>query len=93
MKKAASLIEAPNIDKKPDSEKLQKLLAKAKDTKERNQQILHAYEEGYSQHKIAEVLGLSQPTVNGIIKRTKNKDTITITSYVKKFQKNSLYSL
>ena len=79
MKKAASLIEAPNIDKKPDSEKLKKLLAKAKDTKERNQQILHAYEEGYSQHKIAEVLGLSQPTVNGIIRRTRGKGAIAIT--------------
>jgi DNA-binding NarL/FixJ family response regulator len=74
MKKSASLIEAPNIDKKPDSEKLKKLLAKAKDTKERNQQIFHAYEEGYSQHKIAEVLGLSQPTVNGIIRRTRGED-------------------
>jgi len=43
-------------------------------------QILHAYKKGYSQHMIAKVLGLSQPTVNGIIKRTeKKKDDSTIT--------------
>ena len=79
MKKASALLEVPNIDKKPDIAKLQALLAKAKDTKERNVLILQAYKEGYSQHKIAEVLGLSQPTVNGIIRRTKTEKDSTIT--------------
>ncbi len=79
MKKASALLEAPNIDTEPDIDRLQKLLAKAKDTKERNRLIFQVYEEGYSQHKIAEVLGLSQPTVNGIIKRTKKNSAITIT--------------
>ncbi|WP_457607437.1 helix-turn-helix domain-containing protein [Nitratifractor sp.] len=37
--------------------------------KERNKRIVEAYEEGYSQHRIAKVLGLAQPTVYGIIKR------------------------
>jgi transposase len=61
-------------------DRLQKILAKAKNTKERNALILQAYKEGYSQHKIAEALGLSQPTVFGIIKRTEIKsNTITIT--------------
>jgi len=79
MKKAASLVEAPNLEKKMNIAKLKKMLTEAKDTKERNRQIVKAYEEGYSQHKIAEVLGLSQPTVNGIIRRTKKKGAITIT--------------
>ena len=79
MEKASSLVEAPDFDKKSDIVKLQRLLSSAEDTKERNKLILQAYEEGYSQHKIAEVLGLAQPTVNGIIKRTKGKDAITIT--------------
>ena len=79
LKKASSLVEAPNIDKKPDSKKLKKMLSKAKDTKERNTIILKAYKEGYSQHMIAKVMGLAQSTVYGIIKRTKRDDTITFT--------------
>jgi len=71
MKKASTLLEAANIDKKADMDRLKKILAKAKNTKERNALILQAYKEGYSQHKIAEALGLSQPPVFGIIKRTK----------------------
>ncbi|MCD6213310.1 MAG: helix-turn-helix domain-containing protein [Sulfurovum sp.] len=30
---------------------------------------LKVYEEGYSQHMIAKVLGMAQSTINGIIKR------------------------
>ncbi len=69
MKKASSLVEAPNIDKKPDEEKLRELLKKSEDKKERNKQIHKAYMEGYSQHMIAKVLGISQQAVCGIIKR------------------------
>jgi len=32
-------------------------------------QIVKTYEQGYSQHRIAKVLGLSQPAVCGVIKR------------------------
>jgi len=53
------LVEAPNIDKKPNIHKLEKLLLKAKDKKERNYQILKAYQQGYSQYMIAKVLGIS----------------------------------
>ncbi len=52
LKKASSLIEAPNIDKKPDIEKLKKILP-IKELKERNKQIVKAYAQGYSQHMIA----------------------------------------
>ena len=69
MKKSSSLVEAPNVDKKPDSEALKKRFEKLKETKERNATICKAYKEGYSQHMIAKVLGLAQSTVNGIIKR------------------------
>ena len=72
LKKASSVLEAPNIDKKPDEEKLKKQLLKVKDIKERNTQILKAYEQGYSQHMIAKVLGISQPAVYGVIKRSRN---------------------
>jgi len=70
LKTASSLVEAPNIDKKPDIQKLTKLLTGIVDTKERNKKIVKAYEQGYSQHMIAKVLGLNQATVQRIIKRT-----------------------
>ncbi len=71
LKKASSLIEAPNIDKKPDIEKLKKILLPIKELKERNKQIVKAYAQGYSQHMIANVLGISQPAVHGVIKRSR----------------------
>jgi len=71
LKKASNLIEAPNIDNRPNIEKLAKMLAKTKEMKERNEQIVKAYEQGYSQHMIAKVLGISQPAVNGVIKRSR----------------------
>jgi len=69
MKKAASLVEAPNSNKKPNEKKLKAILQKAKDKKERNTLIVQCYEQGYSQHMIAKVLEISQPAVNGIIRR------------------------
>ncbi len=71
LKKVSSLVEAPNVDKKPDIKNLEKMLAKPNDMKERNKQIVKAYEQGYSQHSIAKVLGISQPAVNGVIKRSR----------------------
>jgi len=71
LKKASSLIEAPNVEKKQDIKKLTKMLSDSKDMQTRNKQILKAYEQGYSQYMIAKVLGLSQPAVHGVIKRAK----------------------
>ncbi len=71
MKKAASLVEAPNIDKKPDIRKLKKMFEDITDTQKRNKQILKAIDKGYSQHLIAKVLGISQPAVYGVIKRNR----------------------
>ncbi len=61
-----------NIDKKPDEINLKKTLDGAKDKKHRNKLIIHAYNQGYSQYMIARVLGISQPAVNGIIRRGKS---------------------
>jgi len=47
------------------------VLTDAKDMQARNKQILKAYEQGYSQHMIAKVLGISQPAVHGVIKRSR----------------------
>ncbi len=69
LKSASSLVEAPNVDKKPDMQKLTKLLSGISDTQKRNKKIVKAYKEGYSQHMIAKVLGLNQATVQRIIKR------------------------
>ena len=71
MKKAASLIEAPNIDKKPDEEKLKQMFKKVKDIKERNSIIIQAYKEGYSQQMIAKVLEITQQAVFAVIKRSR----------------------
>lgn len=46
LQKALSLIKAANIDKKLDVKELKKMLFKAKDTKEKNERIIHAYQEG-----------------------------------------------
>jgi DNA-directed RNA polymerase specialized sigma subunit len=41
------------------------------DNKERNKQIVKAYKQGYSQHLIAKVLGISHPAVCRVIKRSR----------------------
>ncbi len=71
MKKAASLVEAPDTDNEPDMDKLRRMFEEVNERQERNRQIVHAYQQGYSQHRIAKVLGLNQATVQRIIKRTK----------------------
>jgi len=78
LKKASGLVEAPNVDKKPDEEKLRKMFNEKQDMKERNKQILKAYKKGYSQHMIAKVLGISQPAVYGVIKRSREGVIIII---------------
>ena len=69
LKTASSLVEAPNLDKKPKEEDLQYLFQNITEIKERNMQIAKAYRQGYSQHMIAKVLGMAQSTINAIIKR------------------------
>ena len=65
LKQASSLVEAPNVDKKPDEKKLMQMFKKVKDIKERNSAIVQAYKDGYSQQMIAKVLGISHlPKIN-----------------------------
>ena len=71
IKKASSLIAASNNDKKLDKEKLTKMFTGITNMQERNRQVIKAYKEGYSQYKIAKVLDISQPAVNGVIKRSR----------------------
>ena len=70
LKKGASLLEAPNIDHKAKEEDLKILFRDVTEKRDRNSKIVKAYKEGYSQHMIAKVLGISQPAVFGIIKRS-----------------------
>ena len=78
LKKSSATVEAPEEDK-PDEASLKRLFDNVDEIKERNRRILQAYEQGYSQHRIAKVLGLTQPTVHGIVKRMKKKRAIPIT--------------
>jgi len=70
LKRGASLVEAPNIDKIAKEEDLKALFKDLIDKKDRNSKIVKAYKKGFSQHMIAKVLGISQPAVFGIIKRS-----------------------
>ena len=70
LKTASSLVEAPNIDNKPKIKDLEELFQNTTELKERNEIILQAIEQGYSQHMIAKVLGVSQQAVFGVIKRS-----------------------
>ena len=71
LKIASSLIATPDIDKRPKIEDCQKLFQNINDIKERNKQILKAIEQGFSQHMIAKVLGISQQAVHGVVKRNR----------------------
>ena len=70
LKRGASLVEAPNINKRAKEEDLKALFKDVIDKKDRNSKIVKAYKKGFSQHMIAKVLGISQPAVFGIIKRS-----------------------
>jgi len=71
LKRASSLIEAPNADKRPKEEDLRELFKDITDIKQRNKVILQAIEQGYSQHMVAKVLGISQQAVYGVVKRSR----------------------
>ena len=70
LKKASSLIDAPDIEKKTDEEKLKKLFEGVAHKQTRNKYIVEAYKQGYSQYVIANIIGISQPAVNKIIRRS-----------------------
>jgi len=71
LKTASSLVEAPNVDKKPNEKELRQMFKKVKDIKERNSTIVQAYKKGYSQQMIATVLDITQQAVFAVIKRSR----------------------
>ena len=73
LRKASSLIAASNTDMRPKEEELVKRFKNIVDMKKRNKIILDAIAEGYSQHMIAKVLGISQQAVYGVVKREKTR--------------------
>jgi len=83
VKKASALVVINEKPKTDDRKRLEKLFGKTGTKAQRNEKILEAWESGISQHKISAFLNLSQPTVNGIIRRVegkrKGKSTIAIT--------------
>ncbi len=67
------------IDAKLKEKYFIKMFDSIRDIKRRNEQILKAMGEGYSQHGIAKVLDISQPAVyGGAIKRS-NRQVIIVT--------------
>lgn len=72
MRNSASLVDAPDMERKPDPERLKGALRSVRDKKERNRVIVEAYAQGYSQHQIAKMVGISQQAVCGIIKRNRS---------------------
>ena len=66
--KASSLVIASDIQEPKTKEQLLEIVSKYKDKKERNEKIVQAYKEGFSQHMIAKEIGLSQQAVSKIIK-------------------------
>lgn len=77
LKKASSLVDAPDLDKEIDKEKLIKLFENITNNEERNKNIFKAFKQGFSQHLIAEIIGISQPAVNKIIKKEEKVIVIT----------------
>ena len=69
LKKAACMVEAHNINKKPKAEDLEKIFKNITEIPKRNKAIHEAYQKGYSQHMIAKVLGMAQSTINAIVSR------------------------
>lgn len=69
LNKASSLVIASDINKAMDRQSLTKLFEGITDKQERNKCIVKAYHQGYSQHMIAKIVGISQPAVYGVIKR------------------------
>ena len=64
MQKASSLLEVSDNKKELDKKYLLKVFENINNIHERNKIIKQVYKKGYSQYKIAKVLGISQPAVS-----------------------------
>ena len=73
LKKASNLVVTSVKEKTLSPEKLKKLFENVKDNQERDRAVVEAHKCGYSQHAIAGCLGFSQPYINKIIRREREK--------------------
>ena len=72
IKKASNLVVTSVSQKALDKQHLESILSKISNTEDRNTKIFQAYNEGYSQHTIAQHLSISQPYINRIIKKIRD---------------------
>ncbi len=69
--KASSLVVAPLSENRKTVENLREIVGNFQNKQERNNRIIQAHKEGYSQQMIAKEVGLSQQAVGKIIKTKK----------------------
>lgn len=69
--KTSSLVVAPETKEPKTKEQLREIIGNCQTKQERNEKILKAYEIGYSQQMIAEIVGISQQAIGKIIKTKK----------------------
>ncbi len=69
IKKASNLVVTSIKKKGLDLNKLNAMFVNVENSQERNKKIYQAYLLGYSQHAIAQYLGISQPQINRILKK------------------------
>lgn len=69
IKKASNLVVTSIKEHKPDIKKLQKKLHNAQNIDERNKILFEANKEGFSQHSLSTIVGMSQTQVSRIIKK------------------------
>ncbi|MEA1920010.1 MAG: hypothetical protein U9N52_09235, partial [Campylobacterota bacterium] len=69
IKKASNLVVTSIKTKQLNENKIKKSLEKCNDREERNKIIYQAHKEGFSQHKLATIIGVSQTQICRIIKK------------------------
>ena len=71
--KASNLVVISVNEKVLSAQRLKEIFTSILDNKDRNSKIFQAISEGYSQHRVAEYLGISQPYVNKIVKKMRDE--------------------
>ena len=67
IKKASNLVITSVKEKKPNIKKLEQELKKVKSLDERNKLIIKANKEGFSQHLLSQIIGVSQSQIGRIV--------------------------
>lgn len=74
IKKASNLVVTSINEKTLSTQRLQEIFANIVDNKDRNKKVYQATNEGFSQHAIAILLGLSQPYINKIVNKMRDNE-------------------